>query len=79
MNMQTKWIYSVDVLPEEDGKGFYVIVPALPGCFSQGKTVEESLENAEEAIALHIHALRRQGMKVPLESTTIHTTIEVAA
>lgn len=35
-------VLSVDILPEEDGEGFYVVVPALPGCFSQGKTVEVS-------------------------------------
>ena len=36
---------------EKDEAGFYVAeVPALPGCFSQGKTREEALENVTEAI-----------------------------
>ena len=36
---------------EEDEAGFYMAeVPALPGCFSQGKTREEALENIKEAI-----------------------------
>jgi predicted RNase H-like HicB family nuclease len=46
------------VLPEEDGKGFYVVVPALPGCFSQGKTVEEAQKNIAKAIKLHIKMLK---------------------
>lgn len=53
--------FSIDVLPEEDGKGYYVIVPALPGCFSQGRTVEEAMKNAKEAISLHVKALKKHG------------------
>jgi predicted RNase H-like HicB family nuclease len=34
--------------PEEEG-GFSAEVPALPGCFSQGETVEEALANIKEA------------------------------
>ncbi len=39
--------------PAEAG-GYWVEVPSLPGCFSQGETREEALENIKEAIALHI-------------------------
>ena len=39
------------VIVEKDEFGYYVgEVPALPGCFSQGKTVEELKENITEAI-----------------------------
>ena len=39
------------VIVEKDESGYYVgEVPALPGCFSQGKTVEELKENITEAI-----------------------------
>ena len=39
------------VVIEKDEAGFYVAdLPALPGCFSQGKTHEEALENIKEAI-----------------------------
>ena len=43
--------------PAEEG-GFWVEVPSLPGCFSQGETREEALENIKEAIALYIEDLR---------------------
>jgi predicted RNase H-like HicB family nuclease len=37
---------------EQDEAGYYVAeAPALPGCFSQGKTKEEALENIVEAIS----------------------------
>jgi len=36
---------------EKDEAGYYVAeVPALPGCFSQGKTYEQAIENIKEAI-----------------------------
>lgn len=39
------------VLVEQDETGYFVAeVPALPGCFSQGKTYEEAIANIKEAI-----------------------------
>jgi predicted RNase H-like HicB family nuclease len=42
------------VLCEDPDGGFSVSVPALPGCFSEGDTVEEALANIREAIACHL-------------------------
>ncbi|NIR47393.1 type II toxin-antitoxin system HicB family antitoxin [candidate division KSB1 bacterium] len=40
-----------NVIIEKDDSGFYVAeVPALPGCFSQGKTFDEAKQNIKEAI-----------------------------
>lgn len=75
MNLQ----FAIDVLREEDGEGYYVVVPALPGCFSQGKSVEEAMKNAKKAIALHVRALKNQGDKIPTRERTFHTVVEVAA
>lgn len=38
---------------KEDG-GYVVSVPSLPGCHSQGDTIEEALENIKEAIELYL-------------------------
>ena len=46
-------VYDFKVLLEPDETGGYVaICPSLPGCYSQGETVEEAMENIEEAILL---------------------------
>lgn len=42
------------VFLEEDDGGYSVNIPALPGCFSQGDTFEEAVENIKEAIELYL-------------------------
>lgn len=39
--------------PSDDG-GYTVLVPALPGCISEGDTVDEALENIREAVELYL-------------------------
>ncbi|MEE9281249.1 MAG: type II toxin-antitoxin system HicB family antitoxin [Myxococcota bacterium] len=36
-------------------------VPALPGCVTQGDTLEEAREHAKEAILCHLEALQQEG------------------
>jgi predicted RNase H-like HicB family nuclease len=44
------------IIHEAEEGGFWAEVPALPGCFSQGETMEEMLGNIREAIACHLDA-----------------------
>ncbi|MHC5858948.1 type II toxin-antitoxin system HicB family antitoxin [Nostoc sp.] len=39
--------------PSDEG-GYTVYVPSLPGCISEGETIEEALENIQEAIELFL-------------------------
>jgi predicted RNase H-like HicB family nuclease len=57
--------YSIVLLPWEDGKGYTVTVPALPGCVTQGYTREEALANAKEATRCHVEGLRKAGGPCP--------------
>ena len=59
--------YTVLLIPNELG-GYSVEVPALPGCFSQGKTRAEALANAQEAVRLHVRAMEADGEPVPEET-----------
>jgi antitoxin HicB len=68
------------VLEPEDGGGYAVTVPALPGCFTQGSTVEEAMERAAEAISVHIAGLEADGEPVPEEEEPPRmVTVTVAA
>lgn len=41
------------------------VVPALPGCYSQGDTVEEALAGAREAIELTVEDMEARGEAIP--------------
>jgi antitoxin HicB len=46
--------YTVVLTPEQDGSAYNVTIPALPGCFTWGATVEEALAMAREAVMLYL-------------------------
>ncbi len=46
--------FAVVLTPEPDGSAYNVAVPALPGCFTWGATVEEALAMARDAIAVYL-------------------------
>lgn len=60
---------SYTVILEQDPDGGYVaIVPALPGCVSQGKTRTEVMANIREAAELYIEDCVAAGDPVPTEA-----------
>ncbi|NQS99418.1 MAG: type II toxin-antitoxin system HicB family antitoxin [candidate division Zixibacteria bacterium] len=62
----TQYKYTVIFEPAEEG-GYVVRVPALPGCYTQGETLEEAKEMAKEAIACHLESLLKNGLPIPDE------------
>lgn len=69
--------YTIILEPDDDGHGFTVLVPALPGCVTQGKNREEAISRAKEAIAAYIESLQKDGEPVPVETQAIEV-IKVA-
>jgi len=53
------------VIHKDNDSDFGVIVPDLPGCFSAGKSVDEALIMAQEAIELHLEGLIEDGQPIP--------------
>ena len=49
------------VIHKDSDSGFWGEVPALPGCYSQGETVSELMENLREAIAGVLEVMQEQG------------------
>ena len=48
-----------------------VCTVALPGCYSQGESVEEALGNVKEAIELYLEALRDKGQDAPNDADVV--------
>jgi predicted RNase H-like HicB family nuclease len=53
--------YAVVIHQDREG-GFWGEVPALPGCYSEGETLDELKDNIREAIAGVLEVLREQGL-----------------
>jgi len=60
--------YTIILQPDREEGGYVVTVPALPGCVTEGDTVEEAIANAEEAIAGYIESLKLAGEPIPEET-----------
>jgi predicted RNase H-like HicB family nuclease len=60
--------YKYRILIEKDENDIYIAsCPALQGCYSQGDTVDEALQNIKDAIQLHIEARQALGEPIPIE------------
>jgi antitoxin HicB len=70
MNKPTKLTV---ILEPEDGGGFSVHCPALPGCNSQGDTLDDALANIKEAIILVLDVRKHEGMPIPKETPDLVT------
>ncbi|MCF6158708.1 MAG: type II toxin-antitoxin system HicB family antitoxin [wastewater metagenome] len=60
--------YKYRIVIEKDEDDVYIVsCPALKGCYSQGVTIEEAIENIKDAIKLHIEARKSLGEPIPIE------------
>lgn len=57
--------YSVVLLPEEGG--YTVVVPALPGCVTEGDSVADALDAARDAIQLYLEGTAARDEEPPIE------------
>ena len=73
---RNKMDYTIIIHPAEEG-GYWVEVPALSGCYSQGETIEESLVNIKDAIKSHICVLKEEGKRTPKDQTLVLSHIQV--
>jgi len=55
--------FKVVLEEDEEVRGYIVSCPGLPGCFSQGDTSDEALENIKEAIQVCLESLAEDEIK----------------
>jgi antitoxin HicB len=67
------------LLREEPEGGFTVTVPVLPGCVTYGKTIQEAIRMAKEAIEIYIELLAEKGEEIPTEEGIFEYTLTVQA
>ena len=79
MKRKTSRIYEFPVVVEKDeGNYYFGYVPALQGCYTQGKSLSETLNNLREVIILHIEDRMSTGEIVPKRKPISFTSLEVS-
>lgn len=59
-----KYIFSALFEVAEEG-GYTIIFPDLPGCITEADSLEEGIENAKEALGLHLFGMEEDNEKIP--------------
>ena len=57
------------IVIEKASNNYAAYAPDVPGCVATGKTVEETLDNMQKALKLHIKGLIEDGLPVPIAVT----------
>lgn len=67
------------VVALEDGEDGFIVAscPALPGCYSQGRSREEALVNIKEAIEGFVFSMKKHGEPVPFHTELHEIEVEV--
>lgn len=70
--------YRFAVVVEKDKGGYYAFAPDLQGCYSQGDSDEEVIENIRDAIRLHIEDLLGSGDSIDMADSVSLTSLDIA-
>lgn len=70
------FVYPAQFHKENEAEGYWVEFPDLPGCYTQGDTIEETMENAQEAMGLYIMSALEDGEDIPSASDIKNITTE---
>jgi len=62
---------------DEEYDGYVIVCPSIPGCYSQGHTVEEAMANIREAIELCLEVMESRGEEIPNPSSVLIGSVVV--
>ncbi len=71
-------VYRLSVVVEKDEDGYIAFCPELDGCYTQGETYEEVMDNIKDAMRLHIEDRVASGEEVTSFESISLTSLEVA-
>jgi predicted RNase H-like HicB family nuclease len=64
--------FQIVIEKEPEDAGYCAYSPTVPGCFSNGRTIEEAKRNIREAIEQHLGALLDRKLPVPQDDRIVH-------
>jgi len=75
------YTFEIVIEKESDDDGYMAYSPNLPGCFSNGKSIEDAKRNIRTAIEQHVESLIARGQPIPQNERLVHVeelTIRIA-
>jgi predicted RNase H-like HicB family nuclease len=66
------YTFEVVIEKEPEDAGYFAHSPTLPGCFSNGATIEEAKRNIREAIQQHVATLQAHGQPIGQNDRLVH-------
>ncbi len=70
--------YRFSVIIQKDQDGYFAFCPDLQGCYTQGETYEEVVENIRDAIHLHVEDRLAAGEEISQSESVSLTSLDVA-
>ena len=66
------YTFEIVIEKEREDEGYLAFSPTLPGCFSNGRTIEQAKRNMREAIQQHLESLLEHGDPIPQNEHLVH-------
>lgn len=73
---KTRFRFNIVLRPEPEG-GFTALVPALPGCVTYGRTLEEARNMVKDAIRGYIESLKKHKEPIPSDEDTLVASLDL--
>jgi predicted RNase H-like HicB family nuclease len=64
--------FQIIIEKEPEDEGYYAYSPTVPGCFSNGKTIEDAQRNIRQAIEQHLASMLEHSQLVPQNDRLVH-------
>ena len=64
--------FEIVIEKEQEDEGYFAYSPTLPGCFGNGRTIEEAKQSIRMAVQQHVEVLLTHGDPVPQNERLVH-------
>ncbi len=68
------YTFEVVIEKEPEDEGYFAYSPTIPGCFSNGRTIEETKLYFRDALQLHLSSLLAHGLPIPQNENLVHVS-----
>ena len=70
--------FNISILPDKEGGGYLIEFPDLPGCISDGDTIDEAIANGKDALSCWIETAKQNGDEIPQPYSSVEVSSKSA-